>query len=312
MYHVSVLSILAIIFSMFVSIGGPVFLCFYVAKRYRAKLYPAVIGAAAFALFVLILESVFHNVVLGSTGDLITGNIWLYGLYGGLTAGIFEETGRFLAMRFYMKKSMSKGNALMYGVGHGGIEAVLLVGISYISNLVVALMINTTGVDQLLSGLDEATKAESLEQLSALWTIPAYQFFFAGIERISAMLLQLALSYLVYRAVKEKKMSFYGKAIGIHFVVDAATVILSSYLGDSFIGLLVTECVVLAAVLLVCRWAYALFHDEEDTEVVKEPVKVTEEKKTGISAAANAVKRMEKAAKTPAESTSETEEDNGN
>ena len=252
MYHVSTLTILAIIFTMFVSIGGPVFLCFLVVKKFHAKLYPAVIGAAAFVFFVLVLESVMHRAVLGVTGDVITGNIWLYGLYGGLAAGLFEETGRYLAMRIYMKKSLTKENSLMYGVGHGGIEAVMLVGISYISNLMVALMINLNHLDSLFAGLNDATTAVTIDRLSALWTLPSYQFFFAGVERISAMMLQIALSYLVYRAVKEKQMKFYGIAVGIHFAVDAITVILSGYLGSSFVGLLVLEGVLLALVILIC------------------------------------------------------------
>ena len=283
MYHVSTLTILAIIFTMFVSIGGPVFLCFLVVKKFHAKLYPAVIGAAAFVFFVLVLESLMHRAVLGVTGDVITGNIWLYGLYGGLAAGIFEETGRYFAMRLYMKKSLTKENSLMYGVGHGGIEAVMIVGMSYISNLMVALMINLKGLDSLLAGLDAATATATTEQLSALWTIP--------------------LSYLVYRAVKEKQMKFYGIAVGIHFAVDAITVILSGYLGSSFVGLLVLEGVLLALVILICMKVSMLYRAEPETVQADRrataPVAAEREKQaaavkknTGIAQAANAVKRM--------------------
>ena len=303
MYHVSTLTILAIIFTMFVSIGGPVFLCFLVVKKFHAKLYPAVIGAAAFVFFVLVLESLMHRAVLGVTGDVITGNIWLYVLYGGLAAGIFEETGRYLAMRLYMKKSLTKENSLMYGVGHGGIEAVMIVGMSYISNLMVALMINLKGLDSLLAGLDAATATATTEQLSALWTIPSYQFFFAGVERISAMMLQIALSYLVYRAVKEKQMKFYGIAVGVHFVVDAITVILSGYLGSSFAGLLVLEGVLLALVILICMKVSMLYRAEPETvqadrratatvAAEREKQAAAVKKNTGIAQAANAVKRM--------------------
>lgn len=319
MYHVSALTILAIIFTMFVSIGGPVFLCFLVVKRFHARLYPAVIGAAAFALFVLVLESVMHRAVLGVTGDVITGNIWLYGLYGGLAAGIFEETGRYLAMRLYMKKSLTKENSLMYGVGHGGIEAVMLVGISYISNLMVALMINGNDFESLFAGLDDATTAVTIDRLSALWTLPSYQFFFAGVERISAMLLQIALSYLVYRAVKEKQMKFYGIAVGIHFAVDAVTVILSGYLGSSFVGLFVLEGVLLAVVILICMKVSKLYRAEPETVQADRravaPVAAGEKEKQvapvkksiGIAQAANAVKRMSEETEITEETAEETE-----
>ena len=202
-----------------------------------------------------------------------------------------------------MKKSLTKENSLMYGVGHGGIEAVMIVGMSYISNLMVALMINLKGLDSLLAGLDAATATATTEQLSALWTIPSYQFFFAGVERISAMMLQIALSYLVYRAVKEKQMKFYGIAVGVHFAVDAITVILSGYLGSSFAGLLALEGVLLALVILICMKVSMLYRAEPETVQADRrataPVAAEREKQaaavkknTGIAQAANAVKRM--------------------
>ena len=52
-------------------------------------------GVGTFFLFALVLEAMFHQLVLGSPlGAAIRGNIWLYALYAGLAAGIFEETGR--------------------------------------------------------------------------------------------------------------------------------------------------------------------------------------------------------------------------
>ena len=39
-----------------------------------------------------------------------------------VAAGVFEETGRLLAMKFCMKKDLDKKNAIMYGIGHGGIR----------------------------------------------------------------------------------------------------------------------------------------------------------------------------------------------
>ena len=50
----------------------------------------------------------------------------------------------FLPMTFLMKKEPSTGiPALAYGVGHGGIEMIVIFGITMISNLVLSLMINS-------------------------------------------------------------------------------------------------------------------------------------------------------------------------
>ena len=272
----------------------------------KRSLVPFWVGIMVFIAFSRMLEMIPHSLFLLSSNPVskaINGNVVLYVIYAATVAALFEETGRYLAMRLYMKKSLTKENSLMYGVGHGGMEAVMVVGISYISNLMVALMINGNDFESLFAGLDDATTAVTIDRLSALWTLPSYQFFFAGVERISAMMLQIALSYLVYRAVKEKRMKFYGIAVGIHFAVDAATVILSGYLGSSFVGLLVLESVLLAAVILICMKVSKLYRAEPETvqadrratapvmterEKQADPVK----KNTGIAQAANAVKRM--------------------
>ena len=86
-------------------------------------------------LFAFILESGAHRIVLSlPAGSVIKGSIWLYALYGGFMAGLFEETGRYLAFSFALKKYRAKNvNALMYGAGHGGFEAVVVVGLTMIN-----------------------------------------------------------------------------------------------------------------------------------------------------------------------------------
>ena len=49
-------------------------------------------------------------------------------LYGGLMAGVFEETGRYVSFKWFLKKETRIQDGLSYGIGHGGIEAMLIVG----------------------------------------------------------------------------------------------------------------------------------------------------------------------------------------
>ncbi len=121
----------------------PIVLLIYYKKK-GADVPPFFVGCAVFVVFALILEALVHNLVLqGSAGAKIQNNTLLYALYGGLMAGLFEETGRFLAFRTVLKKRQGNDrNALMYGAGHGGIEAILLLGFAYISNLIMAVLIN--------------------------------------------------------------------------------------------------------------------------------------------------------------------------
>lgn len=222
--QVPVANLIGMFFSLFVAVGMPIALFILLKVKTKAKVSSVFIGAATFVLFALILEQILHVIVLRNTA--IMENIWLYALYGGLAAGLFEETGRYLAMKFVMKKNLDKQNALMYGVGHGGIEAILLVGLSQLSNITTSIMINSGQGESLFAALDENTMAN----VAQLWKLPAYQFYMAGVERVTAIFLHIVLSYLVYRAVKEQKMKFYFVALALHFLVDAVVVAISSFL----------------------------------------------------------------------------------
>jgi uncharacterized membrane protein YhfC len=222
---VSTLSIVGMIVSMAVAILLPIVLCVVVRKKTRAKFSSMLWGCGTFFLFALVLEQILHVVVLSITKTALTENIWLYGLYGGAAAAVFEETGRIITMKFIMKKNLNRENALMYGVGHGGIEAILVVGMAQISNIITAFMINGNQMDAVLGVLDETQKAATVESLSALWTTPSYQFFMSGIERISAIILHISLSILVYAGIKQGKKKIVLAAFAAHFLVDFVTVV---------------------------------------------------------------------------------------
>lgn len=222
---ISAASILGMVFSLAVSVGLPIVLGVIVYKKTRAKVSSCFIGAGIFVVFALILEQILHVIVLAVTGAALQSNTLMYGLYGGLAAGLFEETGRFVAMKFFMKNSLDRGNALMYGVGHGGVEAILIVGLVYVNNIVTSIMINTGGIELTMSQLDSALQESTYLQLQALWLTPAYHFYMAGVERMSAVILQICLSVLIYKCVKTGQKKFYAGAFLLHFIVDFVTVV---------------------------------------------------------------------------------------
>lgn len=253
--HVGTGTIAGIVFSLCVSVGLPLLLIAFVHKKTHAMASTFFIGAASFFVFAMTLEQILHAAVFSLCKEALTENIWLYGLYGGVAAGLFEEAGRYITMRFFMKRRLSLPNALMYGVGHGGIEAILIVGLTSVNNLVTAFMINNGGIEVTLNLMDEATRAATLEQLSALWTLPAYQFFLGGVERILAIALQIALSVIVYHAAKQAKPAYLVLAFAIHAFVDFATVVAASYINIALVELLVAVLAAGAAGLavLLCR-----------------------------------------------------------
>lgn len=257
MTSVSVASIIGMVCTLLISTVVPIaaFIIAAVKWKGRARISSFFIGAATFIVFALILERILHAVVLGATGTMIAGNIWLYALYGGLAAGLFEETGRFLAMKFCMKKTLNRENAILYGIGHGGIEAILIVGLTYVNNLIYSALINSGSLTSVLAAYDGKTQAALLQQLSALGTTPSIHFYLAGLERIGAMLLHIVLSYLVYLAVKNGAPKYYALSIFLHAFLNAAIVIISSK-----ISVVLTEIAFIIVILLL---AFLLYRHEK-------------------------------------------------
>ena len=227
---VSSLSIAFMAVSCLISFGVPIALFIYLQVAKKADIYPFFAGCTVMLLFAFLLESGAHQVILSSpAGETIRGSVWLYALYGGLMAGLFEETGRYLAFSFALKRYRDKNvNALMYGAGHGGFEAIVISGLTMINNLAWSHMINSGNIEAITGSLSGDALAQAEQSISLLVSTPSYQFLLGGVERVLAIILHLALSVLVWFAAKwDGKLHLYGIAVLLHAAVDAVAVILS-------------------------------------------------------------------------------------
>ncbi len=252
---VPISSIVFMLISCAIGFGLPVGLLLYFLLKKKANIVPFFIGCAVFLVFALILEAAVHRVVLGSdTGKIIQDNVWLYALYGGLMAGLFEETGRFLAFKTVLRRYQGRDvNALMYGAGHGGFEVAVLLGITMINNFIISVMINLNLTSMLTGQLTDELKDQVGAQFEALISTPSYVFLLGSVERIFAVILQISLSVLVWFAAKNaKKLYYFPLAILLHFLVDGVTVILA----DRGVNTIVLEVVIglMAAGTALLAW----------------------------------------------------------
>lgn len=187
-------------------------------KNKTVKLRYFFIGAAAFVVFALILEQILH-VFMQST--IQNSSIAVYVLYGALCAGIFEETGRFLAFKLFFKNENDPRASIMYGLGHGGIESVILLGLTMLSYAVTAVTINAIGTDAFFGSLNYEQNMIALIQLAALAQYDIPTAFLSIVERIFAITLHVSLSVIVFASVKMKgRFWLYPAAVAIHAIFD--------------------------------------------------------------------------------------------
>ncbi len=240
-----ILSMLAMLFTLILTVALPIGIMAALHKR-GGKWRAFFIGAAIFILFAMILESLLHSLILMSSfGKTIQSNIWLYTFYGSLTAGLFEETGRFLAFRYLLKGQTQPITALSYGIGHGGAESILLIGFTMLANLVVLLLA--------MSGMSFPADFQAV--VDTLLASSPVLYLWSGVERVTAMIVHLSNSVFVFAAVNRygKPWLFYA-AIGTHAAVNIITVIASNYL-----PIALTEILALLAALLIASRALTVY-----------------------------------------------------
>jgi uncharacterized membrane protein YhfC len=178
-----------------------------------------IIGAVAFIIFALILERIVHSIVYKNFS--IREKPFIFILYAPFMAGIFEETARFISFKILKKKFTGIITGLSYGIGHGGIESVLLAGFSMMAGLVLSILINTGNIEIITGKLQGETLDLLIIQLSTISTTPSYMFLLSGVERIFAISIQISLSVMVFYSVFCKnKLWLFPLTILLHAIID--------------------------------------------------------------------------------------------
>lgn len=205
----------------------PVLLLIVWKKKTHAPLLPMLVGAGIFVVFALMLETLPKIplfILENPVSAYIASHAWCYALVGALLAGIFEEVGRFVAFRFLLKKYGEKQTAITYGIGHGGIECILLLGMAAVQMVLFAVMIQNGTFDSLAAQLPD-NMPEAAEQLAQLketvLTMTPATILLGMWERICAVAIHISMSVLVFVSVQQRsKRWFFPLAIFLHAFVD--------------------------------------------------------------------------------------------
>ena len=246
----------------------PTVLCIWWLKTRHEKFTSVLTGAMTFLIFALVLESTVHSIVFLVFPGL-RDNVVTYMLYGALMAGIFEETGRFLAYKLVLKKRTNRETAISYGIGHGGFEAVYILAATGINNFVYAGIINAGQfpalLDQLKAAGQDTSPIESLPEQLAAFGIA--DIGLPILERVFAVMFHIALSILVFYAVKNGKIWMYFLAVILHALLDAPAALYQ----QGVIGIAATEvCLALFSIVtFVIIYVFLYKRDKEVGEGVQ-------------------------------------------
>ncbi|MBC5624564.1 YhfC family intramembrane metalloprotease [Clostridium sp. NSJ-49] len=238
--------IICFIVNIIISIGIPLGILIYFAIKKKQFVKPFLVGALVFLVSQVVLRIPLLNGVVAKTDwfyNMSVLNPILYAVFLGLTAGIFEEVGRFIGFEIGLKKNRRWYDGIAFGLGHGGIEAILFAGISSIQNLYVIFSLNNGTFNSSLVGASEETVRGIFDSTSSIMVL------YGGIERISAIIMHIGFTMLVlYGINKGKKALYLLWAILAHGVVDTTVVVVQQ--AGASIHMVELICIVFAIILL--------------------------------------------------------------
>ena len=183
-------------------------------------------GAIGFIVSVRVLELGVHLVCIvfdNPISRFINGNTTAYVLYGCIMAGVFEECGRHVILKYIVKKDQTRENAVLYGIGHGGIEVLTVVLPVIALEAVIAIMFSSGDIPAALSALNitEETAAAALPTVTAASEFGVEMMIVFVLERIITMCVHIGLTVIVFYGAVEKRKRFLFLAIALHAIVDS-------------------------------------------------------------------------------------------
>ena len=171
------------------AIAFPAALLIWWKKHTGESIWSFAAGAICFVLFAMVLENLLHQVCLGQNNAI--------------------SAKRLFGFKVLLRRKNDYSCAVAYGIGHGGIEVILILGVSYLTMLLAIAGVNVG--DAATTALI-AANAQSITMAGA---------GIAMFERISAMMIHVGLSMLVFTAARSRKSFWlYPVAIVLHAIAD--------------------------------------------------------------------------------------------
>ncbi len=257
-------SILAMWVTFLITMVLPLIIWIVLARKWKGAGTAVLAGSLGFFIPQMLIRIPLMS--LPTVSEALAGiyavNPIFYFLLLAATAAIFETAGRLFVFKSLLKNRLSYQTALSAGFGHGAIEAIILVGISYAGNLYFSYSINAGAMDfgQEMMGQVAAQLMQTSPEL----------FLVGGFERICTVLFHIALSTLLcYMMTKGETWKGVCYCLAAHGAIDFIVPLIQVRTGSYII----TETVM----LFVAIGGFLLIKSLKDkfivTEIPEDPAK---------------------------------------
>jgi len=223
MYAIRILNVLLMICL-------PIGLAAYINSKFNLGWRLWWLGGGVFVLSQIghIPFNYFSSLILNKTNLVYWPQVYqtiFNALFLGLSAGLWEESARYSAFRWWVGKEKSWRRGIQLGVGHGGFESIIL-GLLVLYTFIQMMAVKDIDISTLVP-LDQLSK--TIGAIETYWSTPWYDALLGAIERALTLPIQIALSVIVLQVFIRKKSIWIWIAILFHTAIDATAVLFMAY-----------------------------------------------------------------------------------
>ena len=243
-----VLLAISIAIALIIIIGLPIAAGFFVNKKLGVSWRVISYGALGY-LIVQALVSVSLNGLsnlIQDWGAAVAEGSYLQSqiLFSLLLGALLGVLIRWLGMKYLKMETLKTAYGI--GIGYGGAESLMLVGLPLLMTFI--SMLSNINIDPESTTLEPAV----VEQLQELWNLQFFVPLATAVERLAAMVMHFAVTILVLQVFIRKNHLWLGAAFGVEFLINSAVVGLSE-LGVNY------GWVILASVIFSLANLYLLY-----------------------------------------------------
>lgn len=219
--------VIATLFSLVI----PVVLGILVLRRYKMEWMVLLYGVLIFFASKFVEDLVFSGLgnLFGSGGVALPATEFqplFYAVIIGLVTAIIHQAATWGAFRILKERVNSWGGAVTVGIGRGGAETILYVGLQMVLTLISVISLLNSGVASLNLKPEEAASIQA--QLDSFMAMPWYSPLATIVERTLALSMYLLLTVMVWLSFSQKKKTWLLAAVLWHAFITGVGVFVST------------------------------------------------------------------------------------
>jgi uncharacterized membrane protein YhfC len=245
-----VLLSIAISVALVVTIALPIAAGIWLNKKWHIPWRVITYGAMAYFIVQALMTFLFSGfATLVDNGTLVLSDqsyLVVQLIISVVFTALLGVLIRWAGMRFIKESLVSMEGAYAIGLGYGGIESLIGVGLPLLMTFI--SMLNNINIDPQTTTL----APEVVSQLEALWQTQPFVPLAGSLERIAALVMHITVTVLVLQAFTRKNNTWLAAAFGVELLINGMI------LGLAEAGL-AYGWVILIAVILMAGNLYLLY-----------------------------------------------------